>query len=381
MTRWDDLLHSGKRVSAALVDERAATVDHDSAAIIKFTSGSTGKPKGVLLSHVGVRLAVEKAAVLGMTCNDVQLNYLPLFHSYSLSWALLNCAVSGAHHVLMNRFNAEEALDLIGQERVTMLHGFEAHYGEMLALYEANRGKYNVGTLRVGTHNVGSESGRAMIRRFQSTFCRTMTPYGLTETWGGVTCDHPKDLSIDDSADSAGYPLPGVEIKIVGPDTNKELPPENTGEILVKSYCTMLGYYKNPVETDKALDNEGWLHTGDAGYLRTDGRLHFVGRYKDMIRVGGENVDPTEIESLLVGVEGVAQVAVVACPDERLSEVVAAFVIRAPGAESAELRAAIDSVCRGRVASFKAPKRIEFIDAFPMTGTGKIDRRALRQLL
>jgi fatty-acyl-CoA synthase len=316
-----------------------------------------------------------------MTCNDVQLNYLPLFHSYSLVWVVLQNFVTGARQVIMNRFDPTEALQLIGEESVTMLHGFEANYGELLSAYVGNEDRYDLSSLRIGTHGVNSESGRLMMKKVQDLFCRTISNYGLTETYSGGTCGHPKDLTIEQSYNSTGYPLPGAEFRIVDPSTMADLERGAPGEILVKIYSLTLGYYKAEAETRKVIDEDGWFHTGDIGYFRPDGRLNLVGRYKDMIKVGGENVDPTEVETLLIELEAIDQVTVVACPDQRLGEIVAAFIVARDGFDPHLVKSEIDVKFKGRVASFKAPKRIEFIDEMPLTGTGKIDRLALRKRL
>jgi fatty-acyl-CoA synthase len=374
---WEEILRQGDTTSQAELERRAAAVNPDNLAVILFTSGTTGTPKGVMQSHAGIRSALERATVLGMTMNDVQINYLPLFHNYSLVWIVMHNVLCGARQVLTNRFDPEEALRLITEERVTMLHGFEVHLGELLKAYEHDSGRYDLSSLRIGTHSFGSEHGRTVTERFQTIFCRTVSGYGMSETFSAVTCRHPKDMTIQETCDASGYPLPGARLMIVDAGGNK-LPAEETGEILLKSPSLMLGYYKNEAETQKVIDGDGWFHTGDAGFLRSDGMLHFVGRFKDMIRVGGENVDPTEVESLLLEISDVHQVAAVAMFDERLAEVVAAFVVARNGTDVDELRIRIDQLCKGRIASFKAPKRIEFVEEFPINGTGKIDRRALR---
>lgn len=377
---WDEVMSVGEATPAGELEQRATEVDPDNLAIILFTSGTTGRPKGVMQSHSGIRSALERATVLGMTMNDVQINYLPLFHNYSLVWIVMHNVLCGARQVLTNRFDAEEVLKLISQERVTMLHGFEVHLSELLTAYERNPDHYDLSSLRIGTHTFGSEFGRRITERFQTVFCRTVSSYGMSETFSAVTCRHPKDMTIQETCDASGYPLPGSRLKIID-QKGKEVPTGEIGEIIVKSPSLMLGYYKNPEETQKAIDQDGWFHTGDSGYLRTDGMLHFVGRFKDMIRVGGENVDPTEVEALLLEVPEVVQVAAVAMCDDRLAEVVAAFVVVHEVADVETVRQSIYELCKGRIASFKVPTRIEFVSELPITSTGKIDRLTLRNRL
>jgi len=172
-------------------------------------------------------------------------------------------------------------------------------------------------------------------------------------------------------------PLPGCEVRIVDAQTGVECPRGAPGEIVVRGYPLMQGYYGKPAETARAIDREGWFHTGDMGVLRPDGHLHFVGRYKDMLKVGGENVDPMEVEAFLMGHPAIRAAAVVGRPDPRLSEVAVAFVQLAPGGTLSE-REVIEH-CRGHLASFKIPRHVVFVDEFPMTSTGKIRKVVLRE--
>ena len=214
------------------------------------------------------------------------------------------------------------------------------------------------------------------IARRAQAMLRTMTGYGMTEIGVGVTGSF-LDSDEETRVTMSGWPLTGYEVKIIDPATARQLPPGAIGEICVRGYQVMQGYYKKPEETAKTIDADGWLHTGDSGFLRADGCLRFLGRYKDLLKVGGENVDPTEVESLLLDDPRINHVAVVGVPDPRLAEVPVAFVIREAGAELSE--ADVIAACRGRIASFKIPRRVFFVDAFPMTGSGKIQKYLLRE--
>ena len=379
-TAWDAFIAGAKDVPEVSLDERTGAVVPDDLCVIIFTSGSTGKPKGVMLSHRGIRSATDRATMLGMTRNDIQINYVPLFHNYSLAWITIQNLIVGASQVLMSRFDAEEALDLIASRRVTMLHGFEAHFSALVEAVEREPDRWDLSSLRVGSHGIGSESGVALMRKVQSMFCPTVSGYGMSETWSAVTCDHPRDLTIEESCEATGYPLPGVELKVIDPVTGAELPEGQFGEICVKPTTMMLGYYRNEPETRKAIDGEGWLHTGDSGYVRPDGRLCYTGRYKDVIRVGGENVDPKEVEALLLTVAGVGEVVTVAAPDPQLTEVVAAAIVPVADYEPDRIIAAIQAACTGRIASFKIPRRFKFLERMPVTGSEKVDRMQLREL-
>ena len=174
-----------------------------------------------------------------------------------------------------------------------------------------------------------------------------------------------------------GFLLPGHEVRIVDPETGVDQPVSAPGEILARGYMVMQGYYKRPEDTARAIDGEGWFHTGDMGVIRPDGHLRFLGRYKDMLKIGGENVDPMEVEAFLMSHVAIKRAAVVGVPDARLSEVAVAFVQRQPGCALTE-REVIEH-CRGRLASFKIPRHVAFVDEFPMTSTGKIQKVRLRE--
>jgi len=184
------------------------------------------------------------------------------------------------------------------------------------------------------------------------------------------------DSTEEQCCEASGYPAPGYEIRVVDPDTGRDAPVDAPGEILVRGSMLMRGYYEKPEATAAAIDADGWLHTGDMGLLRADGHLRFMGRYKDMLKIGGENVDPMEVEAFLMTHPAVNLAAVVSYPDARLSEVGFAFVRLEPGQALGE--ADVIGHCRGRIASFKIPRRVVFVDEFPMTSSGKVQKVALR---
>lgn len=370
---WDALLRAGEAVPGDELARRSAAVDPDGTVYIMYTSGTTGFPKGVMQGHNVVRNIYDNANRLGITSADVLLDYLPLFHAFAVYKALLMSPATGARHVLMPVFDAGEALRLIETERATMINGFDTHYKDLLE--HPTFAARDVSSLRTGVCAAGMLSSEPIARRAQQLM-RTMTGYGMTEIGVGVTGTF-LDTDEETRVTMSGWPLPGYEIKIIDPATGAALPAGETGEICVRGYQVMQGYYKKPEETAKTVDPDGWLHTGDSGFLRADGCLRFLGRYKDQLKVGGENVDPTEIESLLLDDPRINHVAVVGAPDPRLSEVPVAFVIREPGATLTEED--VLALCRGRVASFKCPRRVYFVDAFPMTGSGKIQKYLLRQ--
>ncbi len=288
---------------------------------------------------------------------------------------MLASLVTGARQVLTEGFDPDESLDLIERERATVLHGFDTHYKELVEAQE--RRARDMSSVRTGIVAAGMASSTATARRARELLGgRFVSGYGMSEIGAGVTIG-ALDSTLEQCYEASGYPAPGYEVRIIDPDTGRDQPPGVAGEILARGYSLMLGYYKRPEATAAAIDADGWLHTGDMGLMREDGHLRFMGRYKDMLKVGGENVDPMEVEAFLMSQPGVALVAVVGYPDARLSEVGVAFVRRAPdhSLTADELLAH----CRGRIASFKIPRHVIFVDDLPMTGSGKIQKAKLRE--
>lgn len=375
-TGLDDLVKAAGPIDRDRLQERALAVDPADVAMIVYTSGTTGEAKGVMLTHAGVRLCIQRSVIWGTNREDRQLHYLPLFHLYALGFVTIPSVALGVCQILMETFDGEEALKLIEAEKATIIHGFDPHYRDIIAAQE--RLNLDISSLRMGSFPSGPDNCIPIVRDANARLCPIYPSFGMTETWSGITAGF-LDCSLEQRAEASGFPLPGVEVKIVDPETGLEQPPLAQGEILIRSFSLMRGYYRMPEETAKVLDADGFLHTGDAGYLRRDGYIRFTGRYKDMLKVGGENVAPAEVELLLAELPGVADVAVVGYPDTRLQEVAAAFVIMAAKADPVSLDA-IAGHCRGRVASFKIPRRLFLVDSFPMTPSGKIQKGKLRDI-
>jgi fatty-acyl-CoA synthase len=375
-TDWAALAAAGAQLPDDVLAARARKVDPDSPAFIMYTSGTTGFPKGVVHTHILIRNVEERAFRMAVTPADVILNYLPLFHAFGLSEAAWMSLVTGAKHVLTRTFDPDESVDLIERERVTIMHGFEAH---MRGLTEAQEARpRDVSSLRTGIFAAGMLSATPVIRRGARVLAplRNLSGFGMTESWLGVAL-----CSLDDDetrrCETSGYPGLGYELRIVDGATGAVLPAGVPGELQVRGYCVMREYYRKPAETAAAFAEGGWLRTGDCAVWLDDGYIRFLGRYKDMLKVGGENVDPMETEGLLLEHPAIHQVAVVGLPDERLSEVPVAYVECAPGAGiDAE---AVIAWCRGKVASFKVPRHVVFLDALPMTESGKIRKAELRE--
>ena len=345
-------------------------------ALIVYTSGTTGNPKGVLLSHNGMRLCFDRAEAMQLQASDVQLTYLPLFHVYAISYSMIMSFMCGGAQVIMSGFQVDQALDLIAKHRVTVVHGFDAHFNDfMLALAKKPS---DISSLRFGTLTVGADSTIELAQAAQTKVCPTLSGYGVTELWGGVTLT-PQDANLEQRCAASGYPLPGVELRVINPDTQQSVATGEVGEIQVRSYSRMIGYHNQPEATEQVFNKDGWYKSGDAGILRADGHVRFVVRLKDMLKVGGENVSPAEIEGLIATLPGVEYVAVVGRPDARLSEVPVAFIVSA--ATGPKQSQQVIAHCKGKIASFKIPVECYFVEALPMTPTGKIQKEVLRTRL
>ncbi|MDP7738561.1 FadD3 family acyl-CoA ligase [Mycobacterium paragordonae] len=326
---------------------------------IIFTSGTTGRPKGAMMNHrQTLRMYEEWATLADLREGDCYLQINPYFHTFGLKAGLVTSFLRGATMLPVAVFDVDSVVDLIERERVTMLPGPPTLYHSLLTVADKTR----LSTLRAGVTGA-ADIPVELVRRIHGElpFQTLMTGYGLTEA-GNVTLSRPGD-SFEAVATTAGLPCAGVEVR-VGDD----------GEVLVRGYGVMQGYLDDPVATADAIDADGWLHTGDLGNFDDTGRLRIVGRKKDMFIVGGFNAYPAEIEGFLIGHPAVAQAAVIGVPDERLGQVGKAFVVRKSPVEATEL---IDW-CRERMAGFKVPRTVEFLEALPLNATGKVVKDLLR---
>lgn len=334
-------------------------VSGEDIADIVFTSGTTGRPKGVLSNHVQtLRLYSEWCDLADLREGDRYLIANPFFHIFGYKAGCIASLIRGATILPVPVFDVDRVLDLVERERVTMLPGPPTLYHSLLSA-SGGRDLSSLRTAVTGAADIPVE----LIRRVHNElpFQSIMTGYGLTEA-GTVTASRPGD-SFEDIATTVGTACAGIDIRIA-----------DDGEVLVRGYSVMQGYLDDPAATAEAIDEDGWLHTGDLGSLDERGHLRILGRKKDMFIVGGFNAYPAEIEGFLLAHPAVAQVAVVGVPDDRLGQVGKAFVVPRGPISAAELIA----WSREKMAGFKAPRFVEFRDELPLNGAGKVMKDRLR---
>jgi acyl-CoA synthetase (AMP-forming)/AMP-acid ligase II len=323
---------------------------------IIFTSGTTGRPKGARMNHLQTLRAYEEWATLAdLREGDRYLMINPYFHTFGLKAGLVASFLRGATMVPLAVFDVDNVVELIGAERITMLPGPPTLYHSLLTIAD----KAKLASLRAAVTGA-ADIPVELIRRIRDElpFESLMTGYGLTEA-GNVTLSRPGD-SPEDVASTAGLPCEDVEVRIA-----------EDGEVLVRGYNVMQGYLDDPVATAETIDADGWLHTGDLGTFDGTGRLRIVGRKKDMFIVGGFNAYPAEIEGFLLEHPAVAQAAVIGVPDERMGQVGKAFIVAKDGGPAISGDDLIDW-SRARMAGFKVPRYVEFLDKLPLNATGKV---------
>ena len=372
---WPELLAAASAVDAAALAAQEAAVRPSDTVFIMYTSGTTGFPKGVMRDHTLLAHLADRYRRLQSTERDVFVNYLPLFHVFGYIEGPLGSLLTGYRQILTDSFDPDEALDLIEREGATHIDGFETHLKLLIDAQEAR--PRNLSTLRTGVIAGGTASATPLVYRARKVLAplRHLTAYGMTEVGATISLSF-LDSSEEQACEASGAPCEGFEVRVIDPETGRDQPRGAPGEVVVRTRYLMQGYYRDPEATARAVDADGWFHTGDAGILRADGHLRFVGRYKDMIKVGGENVDPTEVESYLATYAGVQRAAVVGYPDARLGEVCVAFVQTAPGGTVAPDD--VTAFCRGRIASFKIPRHVFVVGELPMTSSGKVQKARLR---
>ncbi|MEM7135083.1 MAG: FadD3 family acyl-CoA ligase [Myxococcota bacterium] len=372
---FDEFLSAGAQVSREAAAQRSSEVAPDDVADILFTSGTTGQPKGAMATHAqNLRVFDTWSSIVGLREGDRYLIVLPFFHSFGYKAGWFSSLMRGSTSFPEAVFDVDVVLERIERDRITMLPGPPALYQSLLI--HPKRREFDLSSLRLAVTGAASIPVELVHRmRDDLEFETVITAYGLTESCGVVTMCRLDDDPVT-IATTSGRAIPDVEVRIIDSDGNP-LPPNEPGEIVVRGYNVVQGYFDAPEETAKAIDAEGWLHTGDIGTLDERGYIRITDRLKDMFIVGGFNAYPAEIENTLLSMPGVGEAAVIGVPDERLGEVGMAFVVAAPG-ESLSADSVI-AWSRENMANFKVPRRVEVVDALPRNATGKVVKFQLRE--
>ncbi len=375
MFSFNEIIGMGKNVSDEMLAERQKSLDGHDVINMQYTSGTTGFPKGVMLTHHNI---VNNAYFVGKYMNFSEKDRLcipvPFFHCFGCVLSTLTCVVYGSTMVPVEIFKPEKVLQAVQKEKCTALHGVPTMF--IAELSHPDFEKYDLTSLRTGIMAGATcpvEVMKDVINKMhmnEITIC-----YGLTEASPVITQTKPDD-NLEKRVETVGCPHPDLEVKIFDPETGKTLPPDTPGELCVKGYCIMKGYYKMPDETKKAVVDE-WLHSKDLASMDKDGYVKILGRVDDMIIRGGENVYPREVEEFLYTNQKVKDVAVIGVPSGKYGEEVMAYIILKEGVNTSEEE--IRGFCKNGMSRYKAPKYVRFVKEFPMTASGKIQKYKLRE--
>lgn len=375
---WHDLLAEGSKTDNRVVRERADSLSNKEPINIQYTSGTTGLPKGATLTH---RNILNNGYFVAQGCsyteNDRVCIPVPLYHCFGMVMGNLGSTTHGACMVFPDEgFDPRSVLETVAEERCTSLYGVPTMFIAQLA--QADFDTFDLSSLRTGIM-AGStcpvEVMKQVIERMHMdavTIC-----YGMTETSPVSTQTGPHD-SLEHRTSTVGRVHPHVEIRIADPETNATVARGVHGEFQTRGYSVMQGYWNESQKTAEAIDSDGWMHTGDVAVMDSDGYVDITGRIKDLIIRGGENISPREVEEFLFTCPEIEDVQVVGVADSRYGEEVCAFVRTAPTSQPSE--DSIRAFCEGKIAHFKIPRYVIFLDEFPMTVTGKIQKYRLREM-
>jgi fatty-acyl-CoA synthase len=375
---WDALLRDAGQVSPGELADREASLQFDDPINIQYTSGTTGFPKGATLSHHNI---LNNGYFIGeklrYTERDRVCIPVPFYHCFGMVLGNLACTTHGACMVIPGEaYEPQAVMETVQAERCTSLYGVPTMFiGE---LEHPRFPEFDFSTLRTGIM-AGSPCPVEVMKKVQSkmnmgevTIC-----YGMTET-SPVSTQSATDDPLDKRVATVGRVHPHVEIKIVEPDAGAVVPRGTPGELCTRGYCVMLGYWNNAAATSEAIDAARWMHTGDLATMDADGYVNIVGRIKDMIIRGGENIYPREIEEFIYAHPDVSDVQVIGVPSEKYGEEVMAWVRLRDGAQLTEEQ--LNEYCRGKISTYKIPRYWKFVDGFPMTVTGKIQKFKMREV-
>lgn len=374
---WSDLIDEGRTVSDADLAERLRSLSNTDAINIQYTSGTTGFPKGATLSH---RNILNDAKLVGEACGYTEADRVcipvPFYHCFGMVMGNLACSTTGATMVIpCPTFEPAAVLQAVQDEACTSLYGVPTMFIAELGLPDLDR--FDFASLRTGIM-AGSPCPVEAMRKVMDVMnmSQVTIAYGMTETSPVSTQTSATD-SVEHRVSTVGRVLPHVEAKIVDPESGDIVERGSEGEYCTRGFHVMLGYWKEREKTAQAIDDEGWMHSGDLATMDEDGYVNIVGRLKDMIIRGGENVYPREIEEFLFTHPNVVDAQVIGVPDERFGEVIMAWVQLEAGAELGEED--LKTFCKGKIAHFKVPQYVKFVSEFPMTVTGKVRKVEMRE--
>ena len=375
---WTDFNDLSNDSSDQDLDARLNSQDMDDPINIQYTSGTTGFPKGATLSHHNIlNNGYFVAETMNFDESDRLVVPVPLYHCFGMVMANLGCLTHGACAIYPSEtFEPEAVLHAVQSERATALYGVPTMFIAELAL--PNFSEYDLKTLRTGIM-AGAPCPVDTMTQVNERMHMTEVEiaYGMTET-SPVSFQTRVDSPAEKRVSTVGKVHPHVEVKIINPDTNKLCAVGEMGELCTRGYSVMLGYWENPEATSLAIDGHGWMHTGDTAVMDLDGYVNIVGRIKDMIVRGGENIYPREIEEYLIGHKDIEDVQVTGVPDEKFGEEIIAWVKL--NGDSGLSEDDVKGFCKGRIAHYKVPRYIRFCKEFPMTVTGKVQKYKMREI-
>jgi fatty-acyl-CoA synthase len=377
MYNTPELLLLGENIGDDTLCEAKKQVSCHDVVNMQYTSGTTGFPKGVMLTHYNIaNNGFFTGENMKFTAEDKLCCCVPLFHCFGITLASMNVLTHGCTQVMVERFDPLVVLASIHKERCTALYGVPTMF--IAELNHPMFGMFDLSSLRTGIM-AGSlcppEVMRAVVEKMHIPYITSV--YGLTESSPGMTQSRVEQ-SFDERTTTVGKEFPFTEVDVFNPETAEACPAGEQGEICCRGYLLMKGYYKKPEATAQAIDKGGWLHSGDLGVKDENGNYRITGRIKDMIIRGGENIYPKEIEDFLYKMDGIKDIQVVGVNSPKYGEEVGAFIIRQENTPLTEED--VKEYCRGQIARHKIPKYIFFVDDFPLTGSGKIQKFRLREL-
>ncbi len=375
---WEDFLTLANQSGDEDLAKRQFDQDMDDAINIQYTSGTTGFPKGATLSHHNIlNNGYFVASTMNFTENDRLVVPVPLYHCFGMVMGNLGCLTHGACVIYPSEvFEPEAVLKAAQEEKATALYGVPTMFIAELAL--PNFADYNLASLRTGIM-AGAPCPTETMKKVNELMHMTevQIAYGMTET-SPVSFQTRVDSPLDKRVSTVGKVHPHVEVKIIDTETGKMCPVNEMGELCTRGYSVMLGYWKNDQATVVAIDKSGWMHTGDTAVMDEDGYVNIVGRIKDMIVRGGENVYPVEIEEFLMTNKTIKAVQVTGVPDPRFGEEIIAWISLKDNVELTEEE--VKDFCKGKIAHYKVPRYIRFSEDFPMTVTGKVQKFKMREI-